>query len=393
MRGDATEAAGGACGAADPLSAAVVGAPALAALTAEWRDLAANAVEPNAFYSPAMLVPALEAFADERPAVVIARDGEGRLAGLAPIALQRGYSRLPVPYVATWMHKHCFFAAPLVRPGYENAFFRALFDLAESRGAFLRLRHLDAEGPLFAAAAAVAADTGRLSAQSARYERAMLRAPWSTDDYLKISLNGKRRKELRRRRARLEEAGALRFETSAAGDDFDAWADDFMTLEASGWKGAAGTAMRQDPASERFFRDAVRRAAGTGEARFFRLMLGARPIAAAVNFQSGAVSYSFKIAYDEAYSRFSPGVMMETDMMKALEGAPGLAFVDSCAKTGHPMIDRLWRGRRVIAALNISRRGPAAKAVFRLLTILEAASEKARAARRKSTEPDGDDDL
>ena len=393
MRGDATEVAGAACGFAGPLSAAVIGAPALAALTAEWRDLAANAVEPNAFYSPAMLVPALEAFADEGPALVIARDGGGRLAGLAPIALQRGYSRLPVPYVATWMHKHCFFAAPLVRQGYERAFFRAIFDLAESRGAFFRLRHLDAKGPLFAAAAAVAAETGRLAAPSARYERAMLQAPWSTDEYLKVSLNAKRRKEMRRRRARLEEEGALRFEMSAAGDDFDAWADDFMALEASGWKGAAGTAMRQDPASERFFKEAVRSAAAADEVRFFRLMLGARTIAAAVNFQSGAVSYSFKIAYDEAYSRFSPGVMMETDMMKALEGAPGLAFVDSCAKTSHPMIDRLWRGRRAIAALNVSRRGLAAKSVFRLLTILESASEKTRAAKRKSTEPDGDDDL
>lgn len=389
MDGDA----GRKVGAAGTLAAEAVGAADLASIEAEWRDLALNAAEPNAFYAPAMLLPALEAFGDEKPEVIGVRDGSGRLVGLAPVAPLRGYSRLPVRYVATWMHKHCFFAAPLALPGSERDFFRALFDFVERRGAFLRLRHLDAAGPLYAAAAAAAAETGRLAAPSARYTRAMLAAPWKTDDYLAISLNGKRRKELRRRRARLEDEGALRFEASGPGDDLGAWAEEFLALEASGWKGAAGTAMLLDAASARFFRDAVRRASLVGEVRFFRLLLGGRALAAAVNFQSGAVSYAFKIAYDEAYARFSPGVMMETDVMKALEGAPGLSFIDSCAKTHHPMIDRLWRGRRAIAALNVSRRDGASKALFRLLMMLERASETARAKAGAPGEADGDDDL
>lgn len=393
MHGDGAQDLEAARRSAGAVTAEIVPASDLEAIAAEWGDLAASAVEPNAFYAPAMLLPALAAFAEDGPELVLMRDDRRRLIGVAPVAPLRGYSRLPVRYAATWMHKHCFFAAPLVRPGNERAFFKALFDFAEHRGAFLRLRHLDAEGPLYAAALAVAAETGRLAAPSARYTRAMLKAPWTTDDYLKISLNGKRRKELRRRRARLEEAGDLRFEVSRDDEDLASWAEDFMTLEASGWKGAGGTALRQDAASIRFFKDAVRRASAANEIRFFKLMLGDRPLAAAVNFQSGAVSYAFKIAYDEDYARYSPGVMMEIDIMKALEGALGLSFVDSCAKTHHPMIDRLWRGRRTISALNISRRDGPSKALFRVLTMLEAASEKARANKEKSPEPDGDDDL
>ncbi len=365
----------------------------LGSIAAEWSDLATNAVEPNAFYAPAMLIPALDAFAGDKPEVVIARDDKGRLVGLAPVAPLLGYSRLPVRYIATWTHKHCFYAAPLVRPGYEQAFFRAFFDRVERRGAFLRLRHLDAEGPLYAAASAVAAQTGRLAAPSARHTRATLAAPWTTDAYLKTSLNGKRRKELRRRRARLEEEGALRLDASRDGDDLVTWAEEFMALEASGWKGEGGTALNQDQASSRFFKEAVRRAAAAGEVRFFKLMLGPRPLAAAVNFQSGPVSYAFKIAYDEAYARYSPGVMMEIDVMRALEGAHGLSFIDSCAKAHHPMIDRLWRGRRTISALNVSRREVASRVLFRLLTTLEAAGEKARAGGTRQGETDGDGDL
>ncbi len=393
MHGDGAQDGRAARRFAGAVSADIIAAADLEAIAGDWRDLAANAAEPNAFYAPAMLLPALSAFAEDGPEVVIVRDESGRLIGLAPVAPMRGYSRLPVPYVATWMHKHCFFAAPLVRQGYERAFFRAFFDCAEPRGAFLRLRHLDAEGPLFAAACDVAAETGRRAAPSARYTRAMLKAPWTTDDYLKLSLNGKRRKELRRRRSRLQELGDLRFESSRGDDDFTAWAEEFLTLEASGWKGRAGTAMRQDPASTSFFKEAVRRASDAGEVFFFRLALGDRALAAAVNFQSGPVSYAFKIAYDEEFERYSPGVMMEVDVMSALESAPGLSFVDSCAKTHHPMIDRLWRGRRTISALNISRRDAPSKALFRLLTMLEAASEKARAKKAKPPEPDGDDDL
>ncbi|MDZ7629403.1 MAG: GNAT family N-acetyltransferase [Parvularculaceae bacterium] len=376
--------------ASERLSAAFVGVDDLRGMTAEWRDLEAAAVEPNPFYAPAMLLPALDAFAAEKPEVAVIRDGAKRLIGLAPVAPINGYSRLPVRYLATWMHPHCYFAAPLVRRGFERAFFGAFFGLVEDRGAFLRLRHLDASGPLFAAAGAVAADQGRLSAPSARYQRAMLRSPWSTDDYLKEVLSGKRRKELRRLRARLEDEGAVRFEVFAGGD-IDPWAEEFLLLEASGWKGRNRTALLQDDKSARFFKEAATLASAAGALQIFRLLLGSRAIASAVNFRSGEVSYAFKIAYDEEYARYSPGVMIEIEIMKALEGASSLDFIDSCAQAEHPMIDRLWKERRTISALNVSRRDAPAKALFHLLTALERASEKARRAAAKPVEANDDD--
>jgi CelD/BcsL family acetyltransferase involved in cellulose biosynthesis len=379
-----------------PARAMVAGRADFGALEAEWRGLAAAAVEPNAFYGPSLLIPAIDAFAGDKPELVIVRDGAERLIGLAPLAPLRGYSRLPVPYVATWMHKHCFFAAPLVRAGAEQAFFSALFDFAAGRGTFLRLRHLDADGPLRRAAEAAAAQTKRLASPSARYERAMLPGPWATDDYLKLSLRGKHRKDLRRRRARLEETGAVLFEALGDDGDLDAWTDEFLALEAAGWKGAAGTALSQEAASAQFFRDAVRRAHSAGELQFFRFRLDGRTIAAAANFRAGDASFAFKIAYDESFARYSPGVMIEIEIMKALEPA-GLAMIDSCAKVEHPMINRLWRERRQIEALNVSRRDLPSKALFGLLMTLERASERARAAKagagEAETEAETDDDL
>ncbi|MFN0024000.1 MAG: GNAT family N-acetyltransferase [Parvularculaceae bacterium] len=366
-------------------------------LTGEWRDLAENAVEANPFYSPALLLPALAHFPDDDPRVAVIRNEGGLLIGLAPVAPLRGYSRLPVRYMATWMHPHCFFAAPIVRSGYEPEFFRRLYALLDDKGAFLRLRHLDSDGLLFAAAISAVHETGRLASASARYGRAMLGSGWRTDAYLEGSLDGKKRKELRRLRNRLEEIGPVRFETLAATADVARWIDDFLALEAAGWKGREGTALASEGPSAAFFRDAIAGAHDAGALRFHRLSAGAATLAMIVNFIEQGQGFSFKIAHDETYARFSPGVMIEIEMMKALEAEGGISFIDSCAQADHPMIDRLWRERRTLSALNISRRDAPSKAMFHVLMTLERASEAARkrkAQTRKAQIPkDSDDDL
>jgi CelD/BcsL family acetyltransferase involved in cellulose biosynthesis len=353
-------------------------------LVDEWRALTEDAVESNVFYKPSLLIPALDAFAEKDVAVAVVRDASRRLIGLAPVAPLKGYSRLPVRYMATWRHMHCFFAAPIVRRGAEAAFFTALFGAADRRGAFLRLSHLAADGPLYAAAIAAAQADGRLVAPSGRYARAILFGGYQTEAHLERALSGKRRKEFRRLRARLSEIGPVGFERLADPAALSQWTEEFFAVEAAGWKGEAGTALALDPASSRFLREALARAMAIGALHFCRLRVGEKTIAMGINFIGreglGESAYAFKIAFDESFARFSPGVMLEIEMMKDFESREGLLFIDSCAQANHPMIDRLWTDRRVIEALNFSRKDLVGKAIFRLLTGLERASERRRAA-------------
>ncbi len=371
--------------------ASFVDIAAAAALGPQWSDLAADAAEPNPFYAPALLLPAFVAFGADDLRLAIIRDQNERLIALAPVAPLRGYSRLPVRYLATWMHPHCFFAAPLIRKGCEKEALAALFDLVEKDGAFFRLAHLDASGPIFAAARDVAAATGRRAADSNPYQRALLKGGFETEAYLQNALRGKKRKELRRLRNRLEEDGAVAFETLADGAALAAWTIDFLALESAGWKGREGTALACDPAAATFFADALIAAFDRGSLRFHRLTHGGKPIAMIVNFIEGGAGYSFKIAHDEAYARYSPGVMLEIEMMKTLERESGLSFIDSCARRDHPMINALWRERRTIAALNVSRRDAPSKLLFRLLTGLEKAGEARRARLSPPVRKEADD--
>src|SRR3546814_16764560 len=71
-------------------------------------------------------------------------------------------------------------------------------------------------------------------------------------------------------------------------------------------------------------------------------------------FRSG---FSFKIAFDETMSRFSPGVLIEIDNLRRVLNRDDLDWMDSCAAADHPMIDSLWGERRQIVQYRVALRG------------------------------------
>jgi hypothetical protein len=83
--------------------------------------------------------------------------------------------------------------------------------------------------------------------------------------------------------------------------------------------------------------------------------------------------YAFKIGFDEAYARFSPGVLLEIENIRRLH-AMGTRWMDSCAIERHPMINRLWPDRRLVQTLLISagqRRGDLALSLLPLLRLVK----------------------
>jgi hypothetical protein len=65
------------------------GLAALKPIAAEWRALAARAIEPNVFYAPAFALAAAPVFGADAGAVLV-RTASGRLAGLFPARMPRG---------------------------------------------------------------------------------------------------------------------------------------------------------------------------------------------------------------------------------------------------------------------------------------------------------------
>ena len=66
------------------------------------------------------------------------------------------------------------------------------------------------------------------------------------------------------------------------------------------------------------------------------------------NLVSGRGAFAYKIAFDEAHTACSPGVLLELFNVEHLHATEGVRWMDSCAIPDHPMIDRLWAERRVV---------------------------------------------
>jgi CelD/BcsL family acetyltransferase involved in cellulose biosynthesis len=329
---------------------------------AEWSDLTTRSLEPNAFLEPGFALSAARHFPpNARPDfLVVWKEApvgfSRRMMALCPIMLPG--SLFADGLARAWMHKQAATATPLV--DCENAQF--------ALGAFLDWfeRHLPGvsgvvfpglaqEGPTYAALAAAARRTGRRTESLGLFERAVLRHGESADDAFKRAGNGKTLPELRRRRRRLEELGRLEHRLISTPAEVRRATEEFLTLEASGWKRNRG-ALLLAPSLSTFVRSATRLLAQEGKCQIHRLSLDGRPIAMGIVLESGGRSYFWKIAYDEEFRSQAPGIELAYEVTKAQSDRADIALTDSCAIANHPMINKIWPDREVICDLLVQTR-------------------------------------
>jgi CelD/BcsL family acetyltransferase involved in cellulose biosynthesis len=358
-----------------------------------WDDLAAAAVEPNVFYESWMLLPALRAYGAAQPlsiVLVFANDvprmrGQPLLCGLFPLERQSRLKGL-VPVLRFWHYLHCYLGVPLVRGGFGRECLRALFDWlgSDARGAaLLECAGLSGDGSFYHLLLEYLEEHQRGSFVTESYTRALLR-PGDSDGYLERVLSGDKRKKLRRAEQRLAESGPVQYVALADDGDLDAWLSDFLRLEASGWKGREGTALSCQATDRDFFLSVARSAFQQGRLHFLALQAGGQVIAQQCNFLAGAGSFAFKVAFDEEYARFSPGVLLELENIRHVHARPQIGWMDSCSMRGESLVKHLWADRRVIHSLLVETGrspGPFALAALPMLRWLRRLGSSLRRSR------------
>ena len=328
-----------------------------------WDDLARSTAEPNPFFESWLLLPAVQEFGtadDILFALVYHRAAQPNkppsLIGLFPLQRCGRSWKLPVRHLRLWQHLHSFLLTPLLRAGREREALAALLEWAagEQGAPLLELPFVDTEGPFAQALVDVLNDQHRLAFQAECHTRALLRRAADAESYCAAAMSTGNRKELRRQRKRLAETGKLESRILAPDGDVDRWLQQFLELEATGWKGQEKTALAASEANRAFFSRAVRDGFARGQVQMLGLFLDERPIALKCNFLSGHGAIAFKICFDETLAKFSPGVQLELDNIEAFHAHPQLRWMDSCAIPGHSMINRLWRERRTMQTLLIA---------------------------------------
>jgi CelD/BcsL family acetyltransferase involved in cellulose biosynthesis len=133
-------------------------------------------------------------------------------------------------------------------------------------------------------------------------------------------VSGQLRQQWRRRRRQLLGMGTMESVSSRDPAELPRLFEEFLELEASGWKGRAGegTAIQLDPDLVRFYSGMMSRFAASGGCEINLLRLNGRNIAGQFCLISAGTWYHLKIAYDEEFHKYSPGSILLEDVLARL---------------------------------------------------------------------------
>jgi CelD/BcsL family acetyltransferase involved in cellulose biosynthesis len=295
------------------------------------------------------------------------------------VSLSHAYN-IPLPALVSAHPYGTLCTPPLDRDMAEAAVSQLMLKARKAGARALVLRDMSLAGPVMKAVAESLRRESLRPRVLRSYLRASLDATRDADALLQDAIGAKKLKELRRQRHRLAEHGVVRFDVARSPDDVAVATETFMKLEASGWKGARGTALAQDAGDAAFIRRATAALAATGQCEIVTLRAGATPVAAAIVLRHQDRAFYFKLGVDERFAKFSPGVQLTLDLTRHLCADPAIASADSTASPDHPMINPIWRGRFAVGDVLIPLRkdDPVVALIHAALIVRQSALELAR---------------
>jgi CelD/BcsL family acetyltransferase involved in cellulose biosynthesis len=274
-------------------------------VAAEWDELA-DLVQAGPFQRPGWFQAWLRAFGGAARLHALTARRDGRLVGVLPVLKRRRSAVSPT----NW-HTPSYDAVALD----EDAARQLAHEVVASAASKLDLAFLDLARPFPAACVAAAEDAGRRVIR-----RPSLRSPYleleGDFEAYESGLGTKFRRELTRRRRRLEEQGALEVQFTDGRDELDAQLDEGFAIEGSGWKVERGTAIASQAETEALYRDVARWAAGRGWLQLGYLRLDARALAFAYLIVTSGVMHVVKVGFDPEYRRFAPGSLLTREAIK-----------------------------------------------------------------------------
>ena len=324
-----------------------------------WKRLADHSLAPVGLNAPELILPLLRHLPGAALATV--KQGNDLLFAL-PVKKWRSFPALS----ANWTTPLTPIGEPHLDREYPEA---ALTSFINHLAHPILLHSLEMNGSFWNLLAKQDAQLSTLNS----WQRAALKPTGTFETWIEANIGSKRRKEYRRLTNRLSELGTYETLSLGVGRDCRPWVAELLALEAAGWKGKRGTAVAANPELKSALLESCQLLSAAGKLRFWMLAINGKPIAAMHAIVEGNRAWLGKIAYDEAYAKYSPGVLLILHATEQLFAESGIALVDSCAIPGHPMIENIWRDRIEMADVLIAPKSVTAKRFARTV-----AAEKLR---------------
>jgi CelD/BcsL family acetyltransferase involved in cellulose biosynthesis len=174
--------------------------------------------------------------------------------------------------------------------------------------------------------------------------------------------SSKWKKGLRASRRKMEKKHETRFDVARSPDDLEAELAEGFAVEASGWKGEAGTAIVSQPETEAFYRGIAAAFHKRDELRLSRIVLDGEAVAFNYCLEHRGRLYGLKAGFDERFRKLSPGLVLQ------------LAIVERCFESDVSAFELFggeadWKAKmatsqRSHATLRAFRRSPAGLARY-----------------------------
>lgn len=327
-----------------------------ARLLDRWAELEREALEPNPFFAPQMVLPAARHLEDGDATQLLVAESGGELQFLVPVSGAGPLRGTPFSGLQSWVHDYCFLGTPLLSAHVDPdpvwaAVFAQLWRC--SRAPLLVLPLHPTQGPVAAAIARADARAGvGVRRGPAAHRGFVARRPEPT--YAREWISRKHLANFARRRRDLgRKLGDEVRTVDRAAADVGGAIEQFLVLEAAGWKGRTGTAFLRRAGHDRFFREMSRGFADHGRLMFLSLEAGARVLAQNTALLGGCGLFGFKRAYDEDFARWSPGSLLDLDVLSWFHQARQLAWLDTCSSPDDPSGGHLFGDRRAVGTLAV----------------------------------------
>jgi len=329
-------------------------------LQQELDFLSNRVMEPNVFFTGRFLAPAMPRLEDRTVRLSVIRDeGEGRsrLRFLMPFSIEKPGFSIGASILRVWSNPFGPLGTPLVDAEGAAETLDNLLDALAAPGIglppILVLPDLRLNGAFAQLMRAVAIGRNLPLTVTDTHSRPMLESLLDGQTYLQKAISPEHFRELRRQWRRLDRLGELSYNVARQPAEIRLRMEEFLLLEAAGWKGRGRTAMINDRSRAAFAREAITNLAETDGVRIHTLDLDGRAIASMVVFLTGGEAYTWKTAYNEDYARYSPGKLRLAELTEWHLDDANIVRSDSWAVPDHPVMSRFWEEREDMGTLVI----------------------------------------
>ena len=312
--------------------------------TAQWNDLIRRAPG-NAFMNPTALKAAFDTMFAVVTVLLAREEGvdSARLVGLWALQHRNVMTFWP-PMLEARPYNYAFLSTPVIDPAFAAEVIPAFFVAIRKNPALphvVSLKEMDADSEAYAAIQKTIADEHLAHLTLTQ----TLRPAVTREKGIKTS--GSTRKKLRQDWNRLSALGKLEMINERNVEATRVAFEEFLDLEKRSWKGERGTAILCSERDTEFTRRLIGDLAAEGNASVAVLRLDGRTIAAQVLLYCGTTAYTWKIAFDGEFAKYSPGVLVVDKMTEQLFATTDVQAIDSCSAQDSFMA-QIWTGRKTM---------------------------------------------